>query len=339
MNTEFNELASVDAIAMPQISLEVAALKIEQWEYQFVTIQLARLNQVQLHTSQPRGFSDRITPDELKVLQLPEELDDSQGIVLFGRAPIWLYAFLVQQCKNAAAPWVACFNMKGNGAIVVASRVESVPIGTVVPVPQKAEPGMAILIGGPPDSGKSVFSYALQRSLRQYANGQGMQIYLHRANWDGEGNWTFETPDGAIVEEAVKRGMHPIHLLYGKEKADALMAQYFKYQAELTRDMRKIVDVTLVDIGGKIQDEKHPLLDVCSHYIVISKDVEEAANWQKFCDKRGLQPLAVIHSKWAEVLERKANDRCLEFEAGKWDRKTMQELPPEMLEAMVQRIW
>ena len=46
------------------------------------------------------------------------------------------------------------------------------------------------MVVGPPDSGKSVFSHRLfQTLLSSYPN-----IYLQRANWDGEGNYTLELP-------------------------------------------------------------------------------------------------------------------------------------------------
>ena len=46
----------------------------------------------------------------------------------------------------------------------------------------------ALMIAGPPDSGKSVFSHALFQALLT----DNPDIYLQRAHWDGEGNYLLE---------------------------------------------------------------------------------------------------------------------------------------------------
>jgi CRISPR-associated protein Csx3 len=52
----------------------------------------------------------------------------------------------------------------------------------------------AVMISGPPDSGKSVLTYNLSQALRQ----QGVQHYVLRATPDGEGDWTHEADQGLI---------------------------------------------------------------------------------------------------------------------------------------------
>ena len=52
----------------------------------------------------------------------------------------------------------------------------------------------AVLIGGPPNSGKSVLTYNLTQALRE----RGIQHYVVRAAPDGEGDWVSEA-DRSLV--------------------------------------------------------------------------------------------------------------------------------------------
>lgn len=80
-----------------------------------------------------------IEPGDLAKVSLPSEMVWSQGVVLEGRAPIWLYSYLIHQCHAAA--WVACFDPrlgdgKANtgGAVVVATHSRQVTVGQVLVV-------------------------------------------------------------------------------------------------------------------------------------------------------------------------------------------------------------
>lgn len=59
-----------------------------------------------------------IEPDELKKIQIPE-VDYTKGVVIDGRAPIWLYAFLVH--KFHPALWVGTHDPR-IGVVVVESH-------------------------------------------------------------------------------------------------------------------------------------------------------------------------------------------------------------------------
>lgn len=91
-----------------------------------------------LHISitDPRGL---IKAADLKGLALPENRVSSQGVVIEGKAPIWLYGYLVHACHTAA--WVACFDPRlGNdtprsgGAVVVETHSSQVEVGQVLVV-------------------------------------------------------------------------------------------------------------------------------------------------------------------------------------------------------------
>ena len=51
------------------------------------------------------------------------------GVVLTGRAPIWLYGWLVHECHFTR--WVACYDPR-LGAVVVESHTPEVRVGQVI---------------------------------------------------------------------------------------------------------------------------------------------------------------------------------------------------------------
>ncbi|NJL41359.1 MAG: hypothetical protein HC899_35110 [Leptolyngbyaceae cyanobacterium SM1_4_3] len=130
-----------------------------------------------------------IDPAELADLDLPPNVDLSQPVILFGPVPTWVYGRLVSLCREA--PWIGCFSAPEAQAIVVHSRKVGMAVGDVVAVPLLRDRlAPAVLVVGPPDSGKSVLSNALRVSLT--ARYPDCTFFLHRANWDGEGNWSHE---------------------------------------------------------------------------------------------------------------------------------------------------
>ncbi|MBE9141974.1 CRISPR-associated ring nuclease Crn3/Csx3 [Planktothrix mougeotii] len=72
-----------------------------------------------------------ITPADLKGLKLPKKIDWTQGIVIEGKAPIWLYGYLVHECHPAA--WVGCYDPR-LGIVVVATHTPDVSISDVFKV-------------------------------------------------------------------------------------------------------------------------------------------------------------------------------------------------------------
>ena len=171
---------------------------------------------------------------------------------------------------------------------------------------------MAILIGGPPDSGKSVLCYALRRSLLE--KDQKLKVFIQRANWDGEGNWALEMSDRQTAQQLKEANTRRIHLLENSQK---LMNDYFTYHAKAIKNIQGVMDIVLVDMGGKIQPEKYPILQQCSHYIIISSSEEAVELWHKFF--RDLQPSVFIHSVLDKKLIKLENNKdYLEVIAGPW---------------------
>jgi CRISPR-associated protein Csx3 len=71
-----------------------------------------------------------IEPQDLKNLQLPDSLDNTQGVIIEGKAPIWLYGYLIHQCH--ATPWVGCYDPRLGGAVIVESHHKGIYSGDIV---------------------------------------------------------------------------------------------------------------------------------------------------------------------------------------------------------------
>lgn len=92
-----------------------------------------------LHIQLTEGI---IEPPDLKTLSLPPH-NATQGIILEGRAPIWLYGYLVHQYH--ATVWVGCYDPRLGGAVVVESHQKGIVAGDVLkielpPIIQSTQP-------------------------------------------------------------------------------------------------------------------------------------------------------------------------------------------------------
>jgi CRISPR-associated protein Csx3 len=298
----------------PQIQLEVTELRTLEGNYQTLAINLLKPGEL-------------IEPKVLAELELPSELDLSREVILFGQAPIWLYSYLVNRCHEA--PWVGCYDARKKLAVVVQSRVSEKAAGDELLASPNPTLCPAIFIGGPPDSGKSVLSNALRLSLMQKLQ---KRVFLHRANWDGDGNWKHESSNRELVKKLALENENRLH-----EKAKELLPKYFIDQAQAVRNLRELVDLVLVDVGGQVQSEKAPLVPSCTHYIIISRDCEAIAQWHDFC-RPTLKPLAVIHSVLDHREEILQTQPVLEMVAGRWQEGERSSVPDELLQEVL-RHW
>jgi len=69
-----------------------------------------------------------ISPDALRKLD-PPDVNPRKGVILSGRGPIWLYAFLAHHYHPVA--WVATYDPR-IGAVVVESHIPGVEPGDVI---------------------------------------------------------------------------------------------------------------------------------------------------------------------------------------------------------------
>lgn len=297
------------ANSLPSVNLDVMELDFADGCYQTLVINLP----------QP---SILLSPEILPQLALPPELDLSREVILFGQAPIWLYGYLIHCCHSA--PWIGCYNAPLGKVVVVHSQRSQLAVGDVMTPQLKPTQGAAILIGGPPDSGKSILSNAIRRALvTKYSSAR---LFLHRANWDGQGNWSYESPNAELTEQLVlgfdaKLHWHP--------EAAKLVPQYFQSQATAITNLRKVRDVVFVDVGGVPQPEKQPVVEACSHYMIISRQPEAIPDWHQLCAQK-LSCLSVIHSE-ADVEFACLSSSPPEFRIGLKDLSEASTIPDALL--------
>lgn len=72
-----------------------------------------------------------ITPDDLREIT-PPLVDARKGVIISGRGPVWLFATLAHFYHPTK--WVAAYDPRLGGGVVVQSHDENVDIGDVIPV-------------------------------------------------------------------------------------------------------------------------------------------------------------------------------------------------------------
>jgi len=281
----------------------------------------------------------RIRPSVIRSLAIPQQIDFNKGIVISGRAPIWLYAHLLRLCQNA--PWVATFSPM-DGAIVVASNSANGPqVGEVIrtetilpylpkhpeePKQEGPKPGInskAIAFLGPPRSGKSVLMNAVRIRLGNVLSPEifQRQFYVLRACPDGEGDWFSEIPK----EQALT-------LRYKNRFDDTFVSQICQALEQLL--MQK--QLLLVDCGGKIDKKNERILNLCTHAIIVSRDPEQIPVWRGAAELCELEILAEIESVSKQCAEVISDSPILRMRLGELKRGNERniKLPEELLNVL-----
>ena len=132
---------------------------------------------------------------------------------------------------------------------------------------------MKTIVCGPPHSGKSVFISNLVRLMPSEA------FQRINANGDGEDTWS-NNPNQAEVQSVRIKGTNT-------EK------DFLFWRGLIESAVQQIV---LVDIGGKLQEDKAPLFDVCDSFIVVSNSEDMIREWMKFGESHGCKCIATILS-------------------------------------------
>jgi CRISPR-associated protein Csx3 len=134
----------------------------------------------------------------------------------------------------------------------------------------------AVLIGGPPHTGKSVLSYSLHQRLREH----GIEHYLYRACPDGEGDWFHEGPTDLVrmIRADVKGTWTPT------------------FSAMVCRHLAQRPLPWLVDVGGKPGPLDEPIFRACTHAILLTNNDETHARWLTLVEWAGLHLLADLYS-------------------------------------------
>ncbi|MFN3374374.1 MAG: CRISPR-associated protein Csx3 [Chloroflexus sp.] len=132
----------------------------------------------------------------------------------------------------------------------------------------------AVMIGGPPHSGKSVLVYRLSQALRAAQ----VEHYVLRACPDGEGDWSQEVPaervqvlrqKGQFSDEFVKR---------------------------VRRDIAQRHLPLLVDVGGKPTPEQEQIFCACTHAVLLADSPARLHEWRERSARCGLIVIAELQS-------------------------------------------
>ena len=133
----------------------------------------------------------------------------------------------------------------------------------------------AIVIGGPPHSGKSVLAYSLTQALRE----RDVLHYLMLAYPpDYEGDWFL----GAKPKTAN-------HLQRKGTRSESWLPI-------LKRDVARRHVPLIVNMGGRPTPEQEMILDHCTHSILLTPNDEARQEWTARFARHGLVPLAELRS-------------------------------------------
>ncbi len=185
---------------------------------------------------------------------------------------------------------------------------------TPSPVPSTANLLPAILLAGPPHSGKSVLAHLLTQHLRQ----SDVQHILLRAAPDGEGAWFQEV----------------------KAELRFVLRRKGQFTAQLAGQMAQAVQARalpmLVDIGGKPQGRQFEIIDACTHAVHLYRAEEDRRAWRAWIEERNLIPIAELRSHLAGPDAVEATDGVLRGVIGGLDR--LQPDPGPVFHLLAERV-
>lgn len=137
----------------------------------------------------------------------------------------------------------------------------------------------AIMVGGPPHSGKSVLIYNLTQQLRALE----VDHYVVRACPDGEGDWSYEA-DAPTVRQIRVKGTFTANFV--EQVVNALENRLLPL---------------LVDVGGRPQPDQEAILAACSHAILIAADEGQLATWRALADRLAIPVIAELISSLTDA--------------------------------------
>jgi CRISPR-associated protein Csx3 len=124
----------------------------------------------------------------------------------------------------------------------------------------------AVLIGGPPHSGKSVLTYSLTRALRQ----RRIEHYVIRATPDGEGDWANEAAQALVRTLRVKGD-------FDQAFTDSICGNLANRHLPL-----------IVDAGGRPTPDQERIFDCCTHAVLLAPDADALAHWRDIARRHGI---------------------------------------------------
>ncbi|WP_413167591.1 hypothetical protein ACL6C3_13030 [Capilliphycus salinus ALCB114379] len=144
---------------------------------------------------------------------------------------------------------------------------------------------MKVVLCGPPQSGKSCLREGLKQVIHALnRKGQAPYPYFITACPDGEGSWFAET---------ARRDINEAKRYKANYKSDFTW-EFTKVRAEWVRNSTE--PLTVVDVGGKIDDKNRLIMQYATHAVIISRDLNLVADWLDFCGELNLKVIAILES-------------------------------------------
>ncbi|HMQ68896.1 MAG TPA: CRISPR-associated ring nuclease Crn3/Csx3 [Ignavibacteria bacterium] len=276
-----------------------------------------------------------IEPADLKKIKLPRNIDFTKGIILYGKAPVWLFAFLSHELH--IAKWVATFDPRAGAIVVQSHDINSPQKGDVIPVEkikkyiadienpprktlkEKKLKSKIICIVGPANSGKSVFIKELRKELNvKFKTKFRNEFYIVRACPDGEGDWF-----GDINPDEGK-------LYRNKKVFDD------EFVLRITADImnvRKLKKYILIDCGGKIDKKNQMIFNESTHAIIVSSDKQKTKEWEGAIKASELELITIINSVNKNTSKKTGKN---EFDIGKLYRDSKEiKIPEELISKII----
>mgnify|MGYP000297784959 CR=1 FL=1 len=270
-----------------------------------------------------------IKPSDLKNINLPDSIDYTQGIIINGRGPIWLYAHFVHLLHISA--FVGVYDPRIGAVIVQSHKSDSYIVGDIIPnnvilkfinknEGKKELQSNIVCFVGPPHSGKSVLMNLIRIALKDEITDDKYQreFFLVRACPDGEGNWSSEAD-----QKNVKI------LRYKNTFDDNFVNKVISSINELKQSKKLI----LVDCGGKIDRYNQMIFNHCTHAVIVSNNDTSILEWIGAIKASNLKILALIDSV-IDYSSEMISESPPRFKIGKLERglNNIQIIPVELLE-------
>jgi CRISPR-associated protein Csx3 len=276
-----------------------------------------------------------IEPSDLKNVKLPKGIDFRKGVVIYGKAPVWLFAFLSHELH--IAKWVATFDPRVGAVIVQSHDSNSPQKGDIIQSeeilkyispeieekkakkPPTKNRSKVICIVGPANSGKSVFIRELRKILNKKLGEEFRNhYYTLRACPDGEGDWF---GDLSAAEGKIYRT---------KKSFDDEFAPRI---VEDLKKLKKSKKVIFVDCGGKIDRKNQMIFNESTHAIIVSSNENATLEWIGALKASELELLAEVFSRDFTVSKSAGK---LKFEIGKLFREEKRvRIPARLLTQLI----
>lgn len=246
-----------------------------------------------------------IEPKEISHITLPKEIDYTKGVIISGKAPVWLFTCLTHLLH--IAKWVATFDPRLGAVVVQSHDINSPQTGDIIPpeeitkhlsLPEKSvknqtkkdQISKVIAVVGPANSGKSVFIRELQKNLKaNYPVLYQNDFFLIRACPDGEGDWF-----GDVSADEGKLFRH-------KKRFDN---EFVIQMTNNIKEIKKTKNLVLIDCGGIIDKKNQQILNECTHSIIVSRDESDIKEWIGALKSSEIELLFQINTELNNVNEK-----------------------------------